>query len=161
MVEGLFAVGGILVGAFLGGIGKYWALRRDAWKAARAGGLLLLSDVVLVRKAEPSDPIVSDTALGVKTWETHREVLAGFRRGTFPHGLKAQEWLELAGHFAKLSELYTTRGYSTDGEWSEEAQKELAYAERLLAGFRDDPPVFLYVIKAPFRWARGPDRRSP
>ena len=161
MEEGLFALGGIVVGAFLGGMGRYWALRRDAWKEARAAGLLLLSDVILVRKAEPSDWIVSETALGVKTWETHREVLAGFRRGTFPHGLKAPEWLELADHFAELSKLFTTHAYSTDGRWSDDAWEKLACAERLLKRFGHDPIVLLYVITYPIRWLWAQVEGSP
>jgi hypothetical protein len=150
--EALIGVAGIFVGSLLGGTGKYWLLRRDAWAEARSSGLLLLADIRALREARFGAVVVSDTELGVKTWEVHRKVLAGFRRGNFPNGFRAPEWLELAGHFARLKELYATGKPDTYGAWWwRGVQVELAAAERLLTRFNDDPPVFGYVVSAIFR----------
>ena len=146
MDEALIGLAGIVAGAVLGGTGKYWLLRRDAWTEARTSGLLLLADVRALCGAEPGSRVVTGTELGLKSWEAHREVLAGFRRGRFPNGFRAPEWLELARHFAHLKEL--DPAYLTDGDgdrWSE-AQAELKAAERLLVRFELDPPVLGYVI---------------
>lgn len=148
MVEALIGgVGGVLLGTLLGGTGKYWLLRRDAWSEARTSGLLLLADVCALYKVQPDARIVSDTELGVRSWESHRQVLAGFRRGNFPNGFQAAEWLELAGHFAQLKELLASQP-NGDADWWSRAQAELGSAELLLARFEHDPRVFGYVVRA-------------
>jgi hypothetical protein len=148
--EALVGLAGIVFGALLGGTGRYWLLRRDAWSRARTSGLLLLADVRALRAAEPTDRIVSQTELGVTSWASQREVLAGFRRGNFPNGYRSPEWLELASHFARLDQLRD--GWQpADGEKWRRAQAELEAAEHLLGRFENDPPVFGYVIKAIFR----------
>ena len=151
MTEALIGLAGIVVGTLLGGTGKYWLLRRDAWREARSSGLLLLADIRALRNAQSAIGVVSDTELGVKSWEAHRQVLAGFRRGNFPSGFRAPEWLELAGHFARLTELYAAGELDADRQRWREAQDELAAAERLLARFEQDPPVFAYVVRASLR----------
>lgn len=148
MTEALIGLGGVVVGAVLGGTGKYWLLRRDAWREARTSGLLLLADVRAIRAAPPAARVVSDTELGVKSWQLHREALAGFRQGNFPSGFRAPEWLKLAGHFAQLNELYGTGQLDArDDDWGR-AKEELAGAEGLLIRFEQDPPVFWYVVQA-------------
>lgn len=151
MVEALIGLAGVLVGTLLGGTGKYWLLRRDAWSEARTSGLLLLADVHALRGVQAAAQIVSDTELGVKSWESHRQVLAGFRRGNFPNGFRASEWLELAGHFAHLKEIHRVYQPGGDGDRWSRAQDELAAAERLLVRFEQDPPVFGYVVRASIR----------
>jgi hypothetical protein len=136
--EALVALAGIVVGALLGGTGRYWLLRRGAWSRARTSGLLLLADVRALRAAQPTDRIVTETELGVRSWASSREVLAGFRRGNFPNGYRAPEWLELAEHFARLDQIY--HGWEpADGKKWRRAQTEL------------DPPVFGYVVKGTLR----------
>lgn len=148
LIAALIGLAGIAVGTLLGGTGKYWLLRRDAWREARTSGLLLLANVRALRKAPAAARVVSDTELGVKSWESHRQVLAGFRRGNFPNGFSASEWLELAGHFAQIENFYTAHQPEGDGDWWSRAQDELAAAESLLARFEDDPPVLGYVLRA-------------
>jgi hypothetical protein len=114
-------------------------------------GLLLLADVRALREAPPDARVVSDTKLGARSWESHREVLAAFRRGNFPNGFKAPEWLELAGRFAHLENLYATGERKRDRAWWNSAQVELAGAERLLAHFEFDPGVLGYVLGSPLR----------
>lgn len=152
--DALIGLAGILVGTLLGGTGKYWLLRRDAWRDARTSGLLLLADVRALLEAQATARVVSDTELGVKSWQSHRQVLAGFRRGNFPNGFRAPEWLELARHFAHLDELYAGHESERGREWWKHAQAELAEAERLLARFEDDPPVLRYIVQARFRRLR-------
>ena len=143
----LAGAAGVLLGAFAGGITKYWGLRRDAWSEARASGLILLADVRALRAAESSGaPVVSDTELGVKSWRSHRQVLAKFRRGNFPSGFYADEWLELARHFALLEKLHGQSETEADPNRWKRAQSELAAAEDLLVQFEEDPKVFWYVL---------------
>jgi hypothetical protein len=111
----------------------------------------LLADVRALCGAEPGSRVVSATELGVKSWEAHREVLAGFRRGNFPNGFRAAEWLELARHFAQLKERDPASVTNRDGDRWSDAQAELVAAERLLARFEQDPPVFGYVIRSALR----------
>lgn len=49
MDQALIGLAGIVVGALLGGTGKYFTQRRDAWARARTSGLLLLADVRALR----------------------------------------------------------------------------------------------------------------
>jgi hypothetical protein len=147
----LAGVAGVVLGTVLGGTGKYWLLRRDAWSEARASGLILLADVRAVREAEPGARVVSDTELGVKSWDSHRQVLAKFRRGNFPNGFQAKEWLELARHFALLKELNSRSQTDELGDWWNSAESELAAAERLLVRFERDPKIFWYVVWATIR----------
>lgn len=151
MAEALIGVVGIVVGALLGGTGKYWLLRRDAWSEARTSGLLLLADVRTLRNADATAHVVSETRAGAKSWETHREILAGFRRGNFPNGFRAPEWLELASHFARLEQIYAVQRPEGSTGWWSQAKTELAAAELLLARFDDDPAVFGYVVRATVR----------
>jgi hypothetical protein len=146
LIGGLAGIAGAVLGAVLGGTGKYWLLRRDAWMEARRSGLLLLADVRALCGAEPGSRVVTGTELGLKSWEAHREVLAGFRRGRFPNGFRASEWLELARHFAQLKELHTACPTDGDGDRWSKAQAELVAAERLLVRFELDPRVLPYVI---------------
>jgi hypothetical protein len=147
VAEALIGLAGVVIGTALGGTAKYWSLRRDAWRAARTSGLLLLADVRALRAAEPSAAVVANTRLAVATWEAHRQTLAGFRQGSFPNGFKAHEWLELAGHFARLEQIDADRQLGGDGWWSR-AEAALADAERLLDRFESDPPVLGYVLRA-------------
>jgi hypothetical protein len=133
----------------LGGTGKYWGLRRDAWSGPRASGLILLAEVRALRTAEPAARVVSETAL-VKSWDSHRQVLAKFRRGKFPSGFQADEWLRLARHFARLREHHCQSEPETGVDGWNRAQRELAAAEDLLVRFENDPKVFWYVIGVRF-----------
>jgi hypothetical protein len=149
----LVGAAALVAGTLLGGTGKYFSLRRDAWREARTSGLLLLADVRAIRAAQAPAPVVSDARLMVESWkEEHRRVLAGFRRGMFPHGLVAPEWLTLAGHFTSLERLCAEhRPGEDDDRWRSRAGSDLAGAEGLLARFENDPPVVGYVCWAAFR----------
>jgi hypothetical protein len=147
MVQALIGLGGVVVGVLMGGTGKYFTQRRDAWTQARASGLLLLADVSALLDALPTDRVVAETELGVRSWESHRQALAGFRRGIYPNGFKASEWLTLAHCFAQLNKLHATRQTNRNGEWWERVRGELAQAEQLLDQFQNDPRVLPYVIR--------------
>jgi hypothetical protein len=146
----LSGVGGALLATLVGGTGKYWALRRDAWTLARTSGLLLLADVRELLAAKPTDDVVATTRLGVASWEAHRETLAAFRRGSFPNGYQAKEWLDLAVHFARLERL-GARPEANDTAWWLEAKNSLTAAEELLRRFQDDPRIVGYVLAGSFR----------
>ena len=108
-----------------------------------------------LRRAKPG--CVVDTELGVKTWEAHREVLAGFRRGSFPNGFRAAGWLQLARTFARLKELEFQRQKHGNNEWWRAAQPELSEAERRLQRFENDPRVVLYTIRSALGMESDPD----
>lgn len=143
MDEALIGLAGIVVGALLGATGTYFRLRRDAWIEARANGLVLLADVCALLAASPTDHVVGDTLLGTKTWDRRGEALVRFRRGNYPSGLNASEWLRLAGHFAQLREL--ARGLPLC-DWKL-VKAELTASKELLDCFDFDPPVLPYVIR--------------
>jgi hypothetical protein len=147
---------GVAIGTALGGTGKYFSLRRDAWREARTSGLLLLADVQALRDVDATDEFVAHSRLGTKSWRAQCQTLASFRRGSYPSGFRAPEWLTLAGHFAQLERLDAAR-VAKEGDWWSSAQTELAGAEKLLAHFANDPPVLTYVLEAPWRAVR---RRS-
>jgi hypothetical protein len=149
--EALIAIVAAVAGTALGGTGKYWQLRSDAWREARTSGLLLLADVRALCAAEAGARIVADTEFGVKTWKSHRQVLAGFRRGNFPNGYRAPEWLELAGHFAELEELYSAHQLDTNDHAWRCAKTKLEASECLLVRFKKDPPVARYVLQGTIR----------
>jgi hypothetical protein len=150
-MEAVIGLAGVIAGLVLGGTGKYFTQRRDAWLRARTAGLLLLADVRALRDAETAGPVVVETQLGAKSWASQRLTLAGFRRGTYPNGLTAPDWLKLAGHFARLKEIDDAR----DSDWWGEAQRELAEVERLLSGFERDPPLLRYVVRQSWRRVGG------
>jgi hypothetical protein len=145
--QALVAVAGIVIGALLGGSGKYFTSRRDAWAEARASGLLLLANVRAVREVHLSEPFNPEASFGVKGWESHGAILAHFRRGSFPNGFKAPEWLAVAACFARLESFRAAPKADRDVEWSKSVDSELLAAERLLAPFEADPPVFGYVVR--------------
>jgi hypothetical protein len=156
-MEAVIGLAGVVAGLVFGGTGKYFNQRRDAWLRARAAGLLLLADVRALRDAEEADLVVAETQLGAKSWASHRQTLAGFRRGTYPNGLTAPDWLKLAGHFARLKKINDARNEINDARnarrsdlWCE-AQHELAEVEGLLRGFELDPPVLPYVVRHSWR----------
>jgi hypothetical protein len=142
----LVGVAGVVVGALLGGSGKYFTLRRDAWTEARASGLLLLAEVQALGDACRADPVVAGTSVVIKGWESHAKTLAHFRRGNFPNGFKAPEWLELAGCVARLERFHAAPQADPHGKWRTSVNRELDKAERLLDRFKEDPPVFNYVV---------------
>jgi hypothetical protein len=148
MDSGLIGVAGIVVGATFGATTKYFTRRRDAWLVARTAGLLLLADVRALARAERTDPIVSATGVGVRSWEAQRETLAAFRRGNYPNGLRASEWLALAGHFANLGVLSAVLEADRDSAWWDRVRPESAAADHLLRRFEYDPSVFGYVVLA-------------
>jgi hypothetical protein len=145
MVSALIGLVGVIGGLILGGTGKYFNQRRDAWLQARAAGLLLLADIRTLcdDHTEKTDTVVAETALGAKSWESQRRALAGFRRGTYPSGVTASEWLKLAGLFAKLDKINKARGEN----WWTEAKRELIAVKLLLAQFERDPPVLPSVAR--------------
>jgi hypothetical protein len=149
MDQALIGLAGIVAGVLLGGTGKYFTQRRDAWTQARASGLLLLGDVRALSAAAPDDPVVARTELGVKSWWSYREVLAGFRVGAYPSGFTSPEWIELADHFAQLEGHYAKRPPANDDQWWGDALAELSAAQAILerVGFSNEPPVLLSVIR--------------
>jgi hypothetical protein len=144
--QALVAVAGIVIGALLGGSGKYFTSRRDAWAEARASGLLLLADVRALLETHRTELVDAGASLGVKSWESHQATLAHFRRGSFPNGFKAPEWLALAACFARLKKFQAEPKADRGEEWSKSVGEELLAAERLLAPFEEDPPVLSYVV---------------
>jgi hypothetical protein len=145
--QALVAVAGIVIGALLGGSGKYFTSRRDAWAEARASGLLLLAEVRALLEDSHPDGVDAGASLGVKSWESHQVTLAHFRRGSFPNGFKAPEWLTLAACFARLKRFQEEPVADRGDNWSKSVRNELLVAERLLARFEDDPPVFSHVVR--------------
>jgi hypothetical protein len=145
--QALVAVAGIVIGALLGGSGKYFTSRRDAWAKARQGGLLLLAQVRALLAAGPSGTVNADISLGVESWKSHEATLAHFRRGSFPNGFKAPEWLALAACFARLERFQAEPEGGRDEEWRKSVGDELLAAEQLLEQFEDDPPVLGYVVR--------------
>ncbi|MEY2513625.1 MAG: hypothetical protein QOJ89_983 [bacterium] len=135
---------GIVVGALLGGTGKYFTQRRDAWLKARASGLALLAEVRAVRAALAAGRLT--TVVAIEGWTTHGEVLASFRRGNYPSGLVASEWLKLAAGFAELATLDAKA--VRDEAWTERVDHELRAAQEILKGFEHDPAVLPSVIEA-------------
>ena len=156
MDQALIALAGIVVGAVLGGTGKYFTQRRDAWSQARTSGLLLLAEVRAVRQ-QGSTGSAADPQAAVTCWESQRAVLAGFRRGNYPNGLRANEWLTLADRFTKIRNLSQQDSVDVAAR-RRDADASLAEAEKLLARFEDDPPVFSYVLLSALR-LRGPRHR--
>jgi hypothetical protein len=146
--EALIGLVGVIVGALLGGTGKYWLLRRDAWREARTSGLLTLADVRAASARSDPARLAAQLETLLRTWGTQREVLAGFRQGNFPNGFRAPEWLELAGHMTSLRDITDTHPDPID---TTAAHHELDAAEALLSRFEEDPPVVEYVIRATFR----------
>jgi hypothetical protein len=148
----LIGIAGAVLGLFLGGTGKYFTQRRDAWLPARAAGLLLLANMRALGdlRDENSTAAACDTAIGA--WERQREALALFRRGSYPSGLKALQWLELAGCFATLERLSAIRGKG----WKADVKLQITKVEDLLESFEKDPAVVPYVFKAGCRkaWKR-------
>jgi hypothetical protein len=147
MDSALIGLAGVIGGLVLGGTGKYFTQRRDAWLQARASGLLLLADIRALCDAQSTDAVVAETELGTKSWESERQALAGFRRGSYPSGLTAPEWLRLARHFTELNKIYATPEKDRKGDWWTDARCELVGARELLARFGFDPPVLWHVIK--------------
>lgn len=147
MDQVLVAVVGVVIGAVLGGSGKYFTSRRDAWAETRASGLLLLAEVRALLEIRLSEMVDAGASLGVKSWESHQTTLAHFRRGSFPNGFKAPEWLALAACFARLKRFEAEPKADRGDEWARMAGDELLDAERLLAPFEQDPPVFSYVVR--------------
>ena len=139
----VIGVVGIVVGAVLGGTGKYFTQRRDAWVRARASGLALLAQVRWARVALAEGHLT--TEISVADWKTHGPVLASFRPGNYPSGLNASQWLELARLVTVLARLDAMpyRG----GTWMSSATYELRNAQKILDRFEHDPPVLASVIR--------------
>jgi len=146
VLTALIGVAGVIGGLVLGGVGKYFTQRRDAWLEARAAGLLLLADIRRYA-ALIDDGSIAAVELGVKSWEQQREALARFRRGSYPSGLKAPEWLRLAAHFAQLQTLSGSDKRSPRAE----VQCELKGIVELLTPFERDQAVLPYVLKTGLR----------
>jgi hypothetical protein len=139
----LIGIAGAVLGLFLGGTGKYFTQRRDAWLPARAAGLQLLANIRALGDVSDGDSAVAacDTAIGA--WALQGEALAVFRRGSYPSGLKASEWLKLATCFATLERLSSTRGE----DWQADIKQQFNDVERLLKPFENDPAVVSFVFK--------------
>jgi len=95
------------------------------------------------------------------SWKEHGAVLAAFRRGSYPSGLNASGWSELARAFSDLAKLDD----KVDHNWAVTASQELAKAETLLSDFDADPPVLWSVIRSgvlgrDYRTAPVPSARS-
>jgi hypothetical protein len=151
MDEALIALAGVVVGALLGGTGTYFRLRRDLWSDARANGLVLLAEVQAL-KSRPHGQLFAGTLLAIKSWDFRREALVKFRRGNYPSGLRAREWLELAGHFEALRALSARAAPPDDTNECNECEEctnvknELEGAARILTGFARDQAVLPHVV---------------
>jgi hypothetical protein len=155
VLTALIGLAGVIGGLVLGGVGKYFTQRRDAWLEARAAGLMLLADVRRLHSAIHDGSVVA-AELGVKSWEQQREALARFRRGSYPSGLKAPEWLRLAAHFAQLQ----TFSDSNQRTRQVDARCELKGVVELLTPFERDPAVLPYVLKTGLHKVRKRLRRA-
>jgi hypothetical protein len=103
------------------------------------GGASSVGDAVARGGDHPSSGGAS-SPLGraVQAWAEHRAALL-FRRGNFPSGLPAAEWLKLAESFEQLKELLLT------GQRSGHSAKAMTTAINdsltILSVFRTDDPV--------------------
>ncbi len=145
MDQAIIGFVGIVAGLLLGGIGKYFTARRDAWLLARAHGLILLADVQATL-ASQSRGENTDLSPLLASWQANCEILASFRRGSYPSGFKAPEWLMLAAGFARLAALDEVKRGKRDERWQAAVSDELRKAERLLDHFASDPGVLGYVV---------------
>ena len=152
----LIGLAGVGVGALLSGAGKYWTGRRDAWRQARASGLLVLGDLRALNQIKRTGDTDQQSLACVRrdaartailTWAAQREILAAFRPGTYPNGLTASQWLELSDRFARLAQLEAEHVCGCDERWWSEARSELQGAQENLACFENDPRVVWHAIK--------------
>jgi hypothetical protein len=150
MDEALIGALGVIIGVVIGGAATYFTTRRDAWILARARGLVLLADVRATLAPRPAGEMADVSGL-LASWEAHREGLAAFRRGNFPNGFRAPEWLALAACFARLAALDAIAQPRRDSEWQAAVDDEVKAVEVQLRRFADDPRVFRYVVRARFK----------
>jgi hypothetical protein len=157
MTEAAFGVIGVLLGGILGGGASYFMTRRQSWSSARASALLMLEELALLDTAlarwEVSDLPVWAEDLGVASWEEHRQALT-FRKGYYPSGLNATEWLRLADTFVNLRVLHEWDANVRDEVWRERAIENFARAKALLLQFELDPPAFATFLSNLLRSAR-------
>jgi hypothetical protein len=147
--QALIGLAGVFVGAVgtaFTGAGKYFTNRRDAWIVARASGLILLADAraTLASQSHGGDIDISPL---LTSWQANRVILAGFRRGAYPSGFRASEWLALAAGFARLTTLNEVKQCERDARWQAAASNEARGVEALLDDFADDPKVFSSVLR--------------
>jgi len=150
LVEAAFALIGVLLGGILGAGASYLMVRRKSWSDARAAALRILEDLHLAEivLGQGTDyefpPWAGD--LGVRSWQRHREALT-FRKGYYPSGLHALEWLELAATFGDLRLLNEWSASERDEAWGVSAHKNVTYAQSLLKQFEDDPPALKTFLR--------------
>jgi hypothetical protein len=164
---------GASAGLVVGNSSKYFGQRRDAWREARAAGLNVLADVRALR-ALPEGAGIATAQRLARTWAAERQMLATFRRGNYPNGLTAVEWVTVADAFAHLEarlpmapDAESVAPDAESGSWWKEVQPQLRLIETVLADFKHDPSVVRHVSRAfvskDFRHSRWPDgdRVSP
>jgi len=139
MTEAVFGVVGVVLGAILGAGASYFMVRRKSWSDARDAALLLLEELHVAQRAlergtyEPG-------GLGVAAWQNNRRALT-FRKGCYPSGLHALEWLDLAAAFDNLRLLDRCSSSERDETWLVTAHDNIEHARRLVHPFELDPPV--------------------
>jgi len=145
----VFGIIGVVVGGFIATSATYFMDRRRAWTEARAAGLQVISELAPVCEALKHKRLPS-SELCARVWEQHRTALL-FRPGTFPSGLKAAEWLELAESFNRLG-----RAGGCDGALLA-ARRDVARVLQILDVFKEDRPAMLVVfLKALHVYRRSP-----
>jgi hypothetical protein len=90
-------------------LSAYWLDRHRGWLAARTAGLLIYDDLEQAHaqlESPSANVAVAKEAIesSLQAWDAHREALL-YRRGTFPSGVSANQWLDLGAHFRKLKAL--------------------------------------------------------
>jgi hypothetical protein len=134
MTAAVFGLLGVVVGGFLTAMAGYFMDRRKAWTSARAAGLQLTADLEMLVEELKAKRTPRD--LGTTSWMAHREALL-FRQGSFPSGLNAATWLDLARRFNRLEHIEA----SFDEKRRPEALTELEKAVDTLKVFEPDPPA--------------------
>jgi len=165
MDSAVIGLAGVVAGLVVGNGGKYFGQRRDAWREARAAGLIVLADMRALRSAPQGARLATAHTL-VETWAAKREVLASFRRGNYPNGFKAEEWVKVAGALGRLEASLLTAtevglapaGASSDADpvleetsaphWWVEVERHLRRSEKILSDFEHDPGVVWHNIRA-------------
>jgi hypothetical protein len=154
--EAVLGLAGVVAGLVVGNTGKYFGQRRNAWREARGAGLIVLADVRALHAAPAGRRLAGARRLAA-SWDANRQVLATFRRGTYPNGLMAYEWVRLADAFARLAACLPPAA----ADWWEDAQPHLHTIEDILSDFMYDPAVVWHNIRA-LVWRPLPrQRRGP
>ena len=126
MSDALIGVAGVIVGATLGGTGKYFTARKG-------GSCERLVGSGRCSRAPRGSLQRCPGGRQQRNWELNVGVTSPHARGiparTFPNGFKAAGWLCLAGKFARLKELDPVRRMDGSAAWWRNALRTVARLE--------------------------------